>query len=287
MLATILTAAGSAALFGSADFMAGLASRRIPAVVVTAISYAVGLAVVGAVALLSPPMTVNGPDLAFSAVSSVTGVVGVVTLYAAFATGRLSIVAPLTAGISAAGPALFDIARGARLSVLSISGLVLAIVAVVVVSAGHAPREGGARPTRAIALAVVSGVSFAISIVALSLVGHAAGLAPLLMQRVLGTAALVPVALWLVFARSRPSSRRPDRRTLAMAGTVGVVDATAMIVLLLSIRLGPLAVASVISGLYPVVTIVLAHFILEERMTVAERVGITMALGAVVLTALA
>ena len=286
MLPTILMASAAAALFGSADFMAGLASRRVSAAVVTALSYAVGLVVVAAAAALSPPMHVAGNDLLWSAVSSVAGVVGVVSLYAAFATGRLSIVAPLTAGIAAAGPAVFDIARGQHLSTPALAGRGLAIAAVVVVSAGHASQEGRATPQKAIGLAVLSGVSFAISITAISLVGKAAGLEPLLMQRALGTIALTPVALWLVYGAGKPVSSRPSRSTLGLGVVVGVVDATAMIVMLAAIRLGPLAIASVIAGLYPVVTILRAHFILGERMTRAEQVGVAMALAAVVLTTL-
>ena len=286
MLPTILLASAAAALFGSADFMAGLASRRVSAVIVTALSYGVGLIVVAGAALLSPPMHLAGNDLLWSAVSSVTGVVGVVSLYGAFATGRLSIVAPLTAGLAAAGPAIFDIARGAHLSALSLAGLVLAVAAVIVVSVGHAGQEGHDTPTKAIGLAVLSGASFAVSITAISLVGKAAGLEPLLMQRALGTVALTPVALWLVFGAGRPASSRPSRGTLGLGIVVGVVDATAMIVMLAAIRLGPLAIASVIAGLYPVATILLAHFILGERMTRAEQVGVAMALAAVVLTTL-
>ena len=44
--------------------------------------------------------------------------------------------------------------------------------------------------------------------------------------------------------------------------------------------------AAVIGGLYPVSTILLAHFILGERLTGGERVGVAMALAAVVLTTL-
>ena len=287
MVPTILAAATAAALFGGADFMAGLASRRVSAVVVAALSYGAGLVVVGAVALLSPPMHLAGQDLRWCVVSSAAGVVGVVALYAALAAGRLSIVSPLTAGLAAAGPALFDIARGARLQVTALAGLTLAVVAVVVVGAGHSERERKDMPLAAIVLAVVAGTSFAVSIVALSLVGVAAGLAPLLMQRTLGVVVLTPVALFLLFGRRGRANPLPDRRTLALAVAAGLVDSMATMARLAAIRLlGPLAVAAVIGGLYPVSTILLAHFILGERLTAGERVGVAMALAAVVLTTL-
>jgi drug/metabolite transporter (DMT)-like permease len=254
---------------------------------VTALTYGAGLLVVGTAALLSGPMVMSPSSWSWSAVSSVAGVIGVVTLYAAFGTGRLSIVAPLTAGLAAAGPAAFDLLNGAHLRWTSLAGLALAIVAVVVVSVGHPDEDRSDMPGKAVAYAVVSGSAFAVSIVALSLVGTAAGMAPLLIQRTLGIVVLSPVALIMLFGL--PAERRtavPPRSILGIALGAGLVDAFATICLLAAIRSGPLAVASVLGGLYPVGTILLAHFILGERMTGKERVGVAMALAAVVLTAL-
>jgi uncharacterized membrane protein len=284
---TIVLATLAAGLFGGADFMAGIASRRTPAVVVTALTYGAGLLVVGAAALAAGPMVMTPSSWTWSAVSSVAGVIGVVTLYAAFGTGRLSIVAPITAGLAAGGPAAFDLLGGAQLKWTSLAGLVLAIAAVIVVSVGHPDEDRSDMPGKAVAYAVVSGSAFAVSIVALSLVGPAAGLAPLLFQRTLGIVVLTPVALFMIFGR--PAARRtslPERSTVGIALGAGLVDACATMSLLAAIRSGPLAVAAVLGGLYPVGTILLAHFILGERMTGKERVGVAMALAAVVLTTL-
>ena len=286
MALTILLAVAAAGLFGGADFMAGFASRRTPAVVVSSLTYAAGLLVVGAVALASSPMVLTGNDLTWSLVSSATGVVGVVTLYAAFGTGRLSIVAPLTAGLAAAGPAVFDLVRGSRLSATALLGLLLAIVAVVVVSVGHSQEERHDMPTRAIALAVVSGSAFAVSIVAISLVGRSAGLAPLLIQRTMGVVVMTPIALVLLFGPRARADRRPSRATVGIAVVAGLVDAAATMSLLAAIRSGPLAVAAVIGGLYPVSTILLAYFFLHERLHGKERIGVALALAAVILVAL-
>lgn len=283
---TIVLAVAAAALFGGADFMAGLASRKTPAVVVTAMTYAAGLLVVGGWALAGPPMVVTGADTVWIAVSAVTGVLGVVTLYAAFGTGRLSIVAPLTAGLAAAGPAAFDIARGARLTWTAGAGMVLAVAAIVVVSMGH-PDEGGTDSrVHALIYAVVSGSAFAVSISGLSMIGHAAGMAPLLAQRLLGIVALTPIAALLLMRREPGRTPLPARRVVATAIVAGLVDSVATITFLAAIRSGPLALAAVLGGLYPVGTILLAHFFLGERMTAKERIGVGMALAAVVLTAL-
>ncbi len=283
---TIVLAVTAAALFGGADFMAGFASRKTPAVVVTALTYGTGLLVIGAATLASPPMHLVEGDVLWSFVSAITGVLGVVTLYAAFGTGRLSIVAPLTAGLAAAGPASWDLLHGSRLHWTALAGLVLAVAAVIVVSTGHSDQERKDMPFNALAYAIVSGTSFAMSIVALSLVSKGAGLAPLLVQRTLGIVLLGPVALFMLFAPGVSKLNRPSRVVTGLALGAGLVDAGATMALLAAIRSGPLAVASVLGGLYPVVTILLAHFFLGERFTGKERIGVVMALAAVVLTAL-
>ena len=192
----------------------------------------------------------------------------------------------MTAGLAAGGPAVFDLVHGSRLSATALLGLVLAIVAVVVVSAGHSEEERSDMPTRAIVLAVVSGSAFAVSIVALSLVGTSAGLAPLLIQRTMGVVLMTPVALVLLFGPRAKAERRPSRATVGIAVAAGLVDAAATMSLLAAIRSGPLAVAAVIGGLYPVSTILLAYVFLHERLHGKEKIGVALALVAVVLTAL-
>jgi drug/metabolite transporter (DMT)-like permease len=51
-----------------------------------------------------------------------------------------------------------------------------------------------------------------------------------------------------------------------------------------AIRMGPLAIAAVIGALYPAVTVLLARFVLRERLHGWQLVGIAMALVAVILT---
>jgi drug/metabolite transporter (DMT)-like permease len=65
----------------------------------------------------------------------------------------------------------------------------------------------------------------------------------------------------------------------------GVLDAVANVTMLSAIRIGPLAVASVIGSLYPVATILLARFVLKERLHWAQRFGVALALVAVLMAA--
>ncbi|MFA5844001.1 MAG: EamA family transporter [Coriobacteriia bacterium] len=277
---TALLASTGAALFGSADFLGGSASRKSPALAVCAAMYLVGVVLLALLLLVVRPREVSAIDFAWGVSSGVFGMVGVLALYAALATGRMSVVAPLTAGLAGAGPAAFDLLRGTRIGVSSLIGIGLALVAVVVVSTTKGAVEEHGMPTKAIVLSVLSGTTLGCSLVSLSLTVPASGFAPLLVARIVGLA-IMGVAL---FARSKSVSW--DAGSMRLAALAGTLDAGANIAILSAIRIGPLAVASVVGGLYPVVTMLLARMFLGERLQRHQAFGVAIALAAVVLTAL-
>jgi drug/metabolite transporter (DMT)-like permease len=270
----------TAALFGSGDFLGGMASKKSPALLISGVMYATGAVLFAALLLVLRPAAAVPADWAWAASSGVFGTIGVVALYAALAEGRMGVVAPLTAALAGAGPAVFDLLRGSHVSTPGLVGLVLALVAVVVVSTTTGTVEEHGMPPRAVALSVLSGACFAVSLVSLSLTGHASGFAPLLIARVVGTV-LMGAAL-LVRRPARPL----DMPSLRLAAIAGVIDAGANLTMLTAIRIGPLAVASVVGGLYPVATMLLARAVLGERLKRHQVVGVGIALVAVVLTAL-
>lgn len=277
---TALISTATAAFFGSSDFLGGLASRRGPALSVTGVVYAVGAAIFAVALLLVRPASVSSADFGWSAAAGVAGTVGVLALYAALAAGRMGIVAPVTAALAGAGPAAFDLLRGSHVGTAPLVGLVLAIVAVVIVSTVTDPEDEHATPPRAVVLSVVSGTGFACSLIALSLTGHASGLAPLLVARCTGGLILAVALL------SRGGGLGLGRSAMRPALLAGVLDAAANFTMLTALRIGPLAVASVIGSLYPVTTILLARTVLHERLHRMQIVGVGLALAAVVLTAL-
>jgi drug/metabolite transporter (DMT)-like permease len=274
---TVILATTTAALFGLSDFLGGFASRRDSALAVTARAYLLGVVVMVAAALAFPGARVSPSDLAWGVAGGLCGGFGVMSLYAALACGRMSIVAPTTAALSGSLPALFDLARGSTVRPLSLVGL--ALVAVIVVSATAGEEEERGLPRRALALAIVSGVLFAGAFLSFSFAGKESGFAPLVAARSVSGGLLTALAL----ARLRRVRLEPG--ALAPTLAAGLFDALATVAMISAIRIGPLAVASVLGSLYPVVTILLARFVLHERLRGLQRLGIALALGAVVLAA--
>jgi drug/metabolite transporter (DMT)-like permease len=276
---TVILATTTAALFGVSDFLGGFASRRDSALAVTARAYLLGVVVMAVATLGFPGARVVPADLAWGVVGGLCGGFGVMALYAALAAGRMSIVAPTTAALSGSLPALFDLARGSAVRPLALVGLGLALVAVVVVSATAGEEEERGLPRRALLLSIAAGILFAGSFLSFSFAGTESGFAPLLAAR------LVCGSLLTVLAFARLRRLRLEQGALASTLAAGTFDALATVAMISAIRVGPLAVASVLGSLYPVVTILLARFVLHERLRGLQRLGIALALAAVVLAA--
>jgi uncharacterized membrane protein len=277
---TALLATSTSALFGVADFLGGMASRRESAFAVTAAAHAVGV-VLFVLALFIFPSPFSTEAVVAGIAAGVSGGIGVVSLYAALARGRMSVVAPLTAALSGSLPALYDLARGSQLSTTSVVGLVLALAATVIVSATSGDGGDGTpqMPASAIVLSLVAGVGFAGSFIAFSLAGQETGFWPLASARITSFAMLASVT----FARRGTLAIDPSVRRAVLA--TGALDAMANVTMLTAIRIGPLAVASVLGSLYPVVTVLLARVVLKERLKGLQRVGVAIAFVAVLLTA--
>jgi drug/metabolite transporter (DMT)-like permease len=279
-MTAVLMAAATAACFGVANFAGGLASRRDAALAVTANAHLLGAALLGAGLLLFPARDATLADVAWGGLAGVTGGLAVVALYAALALGRMSVVAPLTAAISAALPAIYDVASGTVLQPLTGLGIALALVAVLVVSMAGDTESRAAMPMKAVVLSVAAGVGFSVTLLAYSFSGADSGLAPLVSARVVSTTLLGAMTL----VRFRRYLVVPEARLFAFGS--GVVDAIANVLLITALRIGPLAIVSVLSAMHPVVTILLARAFLGERLQGVQRAGVALALVAVLMTAL-
>lgn len=278
-MTTVLLALSTAALFGCSDFLGGLASRRDSALAVTAHAHVIGVVLFATALVVLPASSPRTADFAWGVAAGLSGGCGVVALYAALAAGRMSIVAPITAALSGSLPAVFDLVRGTAIRPVGLVGLGLAVVAIIIVSASAGPEEEHAIPRRAIALSIVAGIGFAGSFLAFSQTAPASGIWPLLSAR--GTSALLFAAVALLVR----GQLRLTRVALAPALGAGAFDAAANVTMLAAIRSGPLAVASVLGSLYPVVVILLARVVLKERLRGMQWVGVVVALTAVVLAA--
>jgi uncharacterized membrane protein len=292
--------------YGAGDFFGGLASKRAAATKVVvgafALAFALLVAVTGAWAALGDLPRPHRTDLLIGLATGVAGPIGVGCLYRGLSLGRMSVVAPITAVVAAIVPFGWGLARGERPGTVAVAGAVLAMVAVVLISAAPAhpddtaPVHVPAHPlTGIVPTALASGAAFGVVFVLLGSASHDAGLWPLVAAR--GTSVVGGLALLAALGARSPSPESSEstrsarsarwagvgraltlpRAALATTAAAGVLDVTANAAYLAATRTGLLSVVAVVSSLYPAATVVLARVVLGERLHRIQLAGLALA----------
>lgn len=266
--------------YGVSDFVGGIASRRVAALRVVLVSYPVAL-----VLLIVVAMPFGGqigiPAVVWGLLSGVAQAFGVWWFYAALGAGPISVVSPLTAILVAGIPVGAGLAAGERPGVIALVGVVLALVAVVLVSreaTDEDPKPHKFTPKVAW-LTIGSGVAFGMNFVILDRVPVEAQLWPLVFGRLAATAIVLlaaAVTANLVLERGVP---------LRLALFAAVLDTVANVTTLLALQSSMLSLAGVLIALYPAATVLLAIVVLRERVTHWQSAGMVLALASVAMIA--
>lgn len=269
-MAGVLLALAASLAWGAADFSGGLLTRRWPVIAVALVSQAAGFAgflVVVAVAGLK----LDGEGVAIGMVGGVAGAAGLVAFYRALSIGTVSIVAPV-ASCGAIVPLVLALAGGDDPRALALVGAVVALTGALMASAEERAAEESARRD-AMALAALAAVMIGLFVFFLGRASqHGGAISGLVGAR---TASLPLLAIWALAARTPV---RFPRHTLPAVAAVGLLDLAANTLFAYASRHGLLAIISVLGSLYPVPTVVLAHLVLGERISVFQRAGVAVAL---------
>jgi drug/metabolite transporter (DMT)-like permease len=270
-----LLALVSSLSWGVADFIGGLAARRAGTVAVLSVSYPAGAILLTILAAFVITGDLTTELIPFAITAGVIGGIAILLLYAALTRGPMGIVSPVTAVMSGLVPVLVGVYRGESLTALAILGMVGAAVAVFLVSreSGH-PHER--TPLDALLYALASGVAIGFYLVALGLSPASAGIWTATLGRWITSLGML--ALVLVFVRRAPGRGFP----WALALSAGILDALANGLFQLASQRGLLAIVAVIGSLYPATTVLLARFVLHERMNGVQVTGVLVAFAAVV-----
>ncbi len=271
----VLLALVSSAVWGTADFGGGLLSRRLPAAAVTAWSQTAGmLAAVLAVTVLHAWQPV-GAWTAWSVMAGACGALGLVLFYRALATGTMGVVSPIAA-LGAVVPVGAGLLAGERPSSLQVVGIVVALTGAVLASG---PELAGGAGAESVVLAAAAGALFGGALLGIQHGAQQASLLTLAGMRATSVVGFLTVAL---LRRTLGGVRGGDLPALA---AVGVADVLANLCYAVATTIGLVSVVSVLSTLYPVATVLLARWVLRERLRLVQLVGVGVALGGVALLA--
>ena len=273
----------AAVLYGSGDFLGGMATRKLPVLPVLLLADAAGLIVALVVALASPG-SVGVAGLAWGISAGLIGGLGLIIFYIGLAAGPMSVVAPVAGLVSTVLPVGVALAEGERPGVGVYAGAVLCLVAIVMTSsagdggstAGAAGRAGRGRTGRgrAIAYGAVAGAAFGLFFLLIRNAGESGEFWPVAAGRI-GELAVVLIAAAVLRRSLSPGGA--DGRLLVAAAGAGAIDVVANICYVAATRTGAFGLAVVLASLYPGFTVLLARVVLGERLRWVQRAGLALA----------
>ncbi|HSG87319.1 MAG TPA: EamA family transporter [Candidatus Limnocylindrales bacterium] len=265
--ATVVFGLLSAVAWGCGDFGGGTTTKRAPVLGVVLIVEVVGAVIAAGLALVLAEPLPSVPGLAFGVAAGLSGIIGILALYQGLAVGRMGVVAPVAGVMGASIPVLAGIALEGLPSPIVLVGIGLGIVAVILVS--RIPGPAGGRSGLEFGLAAGAGIAgFNVLI---SQLPEGEVFWPLAALRLVS----IPIVAAIVLLARRPW--RVPRPALGPASLVAVFDMAGNAFFILATQVGVLAVAVILSSMYPVVTVLLAVAILRERLTRTHAIGIAVA----------
>lgn len=283
---TILFGLLTAFSYGYADFVGAIAAKRVRALTVTTVAFSFGLLLAILFSLFAGA-SYNESVVLYGILAGICSAAAISFLYAALALGPISIVSPFTAVLSAIVPVVVDIASGQALGELSLFAIVLILIAVVLVA--FVPGQDVRLPTlRATIYSIGAGLGFAGTFVFIDAAPSDSGLGVLVVMRVIGITILFALLAILLF--SGKSKVLIEKEVFALSTIwlvllAGFGDVTGNLFFIIATREGALAIAAVLTSLYPVGTILLAKIFLKERIAISQNIGIVLAVGACALLA--
>ncbi len=263
----------SAVTWGAGDFSGGMAVKRTNPYGVVISAHVMSLVLLAALALIFGERIPPFSDWLWGGAAGLCGGIGLALLYRALATGQMSVAAPVSALVAASLPVFVSAVSDGLPRLVTLAGFGLALTAVWLISGGI----GIELKVRHLYLPVVAGLIFGAFFIFLHYGSSTSVFWTLAATRVTSIAGLLGYCLisgedWI-----------PTRDSWGWIALSSVLDAAGNTFYALSARMGRMDVAAVLGSLYPGSTVLLAWFVLKERISRVQTFGILIALAAIVL----
>jgi drug/metabolite transporter (DMT)-like permease len=239
----------------------------------------VGLLLVLPFAALHGVPAFDTPAVLAAVVGSLAGLVGIASLYRAIALGVASIAAPIS-GTGAILPVIFGLLHGDPATHLQEVGMLCALLGVLAASrTGEEQAHLGRDATIGIGFAVLAAIGFGGFFILLHEASTRDVLWAVSIQRATGS-----IALGVLVLAMRPPMKMQlhDAPWLLL---VGGLDQLANVLYGFASTIGLVSLSAVLSSLYPMVTVLLARVVLNERISMVQKSGVALAVTGVALVA--
>lgn len=273
----ILLALSAATVWGSADFSGGLATRRHNQYLVLLLSALSGLVLLVIAALVWREAFPDWQGVFWSVLAGLAGLLGISSLYKGLSIGKSAMVAPTAAVIGASLPVAFSFLTEGLPAISRLIGFGLAFIGIWIVSQSSDASDGNSR--KGFLLAVLAGLGFAGFYIFISSVDGGIVFTPLIVSRL-----IVVLGAVLLIKINTPGVRQLRLNRISLLA--GVLDATGNILFLLARQFTRLDMAVVLSSLYPAGTVMLAAWMLKEKISLKQWVGVITCLAAIILITL-
>jgi len=273
----ILSGLASALVWGTGDFVGGVAARRASQFKVVALSALAGLCVLIPAAVLAGESFPSGRTIAWSLAAGISGAIGIAALYQGLSTGAAATVAPTSAVVGAALPVLAGSLLQSLPSPGDLAGILLGLTGIWLVSSLSPDKKRSTRP--GLILGILAGAGFGGFFVLIAQVDASALYTPLIFVKL---AALAFGVVILLFLRQG----FPSLRANPLAVLSGILDTGGNFLFLLATRATSLAVAAVLASMYPAVTVGLSILFMHETVNRRQVAGVILCVAAVVLISL-
>jgi drug/metabolite transporter (DMT)-like permease len=270
MLAVLLGLAAGLS-WGVSDFMGGLKARTVDLLAVLVLSQGTGLVLVALIVAARGNGAPAGDELIYASASGISGALGLAAFYCGLAVGAMAVVAPISA-TGAAIPVMAGLVSGERPGAAQAAGIALAIVGVVLASREAREEGRSARVATGVGLALLAACGFGGFFVLMDAASEHDVFWAIFVNRMTGVGGLVAVALVLRRRLAMPT------RQAGMLALIGTMDMAANVFYAFGSTEGLISVVAVLASLYPVITVILARFVLHERVRATQRAGIAAAL---------
>ncbi len=265
----------SAIAWGAGDFSAGFASRKSGVVSVVLFSQLIGAGFLLLLAMIFSPSLPPLRDMLLGGLAGVFGVLGLMALYEGLSRGRMGIVAPLSAIVTALIPIGFAFFNEGLPRLSQILGLGLALFSVWLLS--FTKSEEKKHRFTEFTLPLLAGIGFGLFFILIDTAIHTSVLWPLV-----GTRCVSLLMMSILFISSS-SARVPQKAQLSFIALAGICDVLGNMFFALATNMGRLDIAAMLSSLFPAATVTLAWLFLKEKLNRHQWCGVVVALAALFL----
>jgi len=273
----IIFGLASALVWGTGDFVGGVAARRSTQFKVVALSAVAGLSFLIPAALLAGESFPSGRTIAWSLAAGLSGAVGIAALYQGLSTGAAAVVAPTSAVVGAALPVIAGSLLQSLPTPTDLAGIVVGLAGIWLVSS--LGQEAHPASRAGISLGILAGAGFGGFFVLIAQVDTDVLFAPLVFVK-------LPALVFGVVIVLLQRQRLPSLRANPLAFLSGLLDTGGNLLFMLAARASSLAVAAVLSSMYPAATVALSVLLLHEKVNRWQMAGVALCVTAVALISL-